>query len=44
MYEQVEKIFEIYDSEITVTEAKEKFSKWFISISKLDFITELQNT
>lgn len=43
MYEQIEKIFEIYDSDITVDKAKEEFTKWFVSISRLDFITELQN-
>ena len=44
MYEQIEKIFEIYDSKITVEQAKKEFDKWFTSISKLDFITELQNS
>lgn len=43
MYEQIEKIFEIYDSKITVEQARYQFNKWFTAISKLDFITELQN-
>ena len=43
MYKQIEKIFEIYDSKITVKQAKKEFDKWFTSVSKLDFITELQN-
>ena len=44
MYEQIEKVFSIYDSNISVDKAKEEFNKWFTIISKLDFITELQNT
>jgi len=44
MYEKIEKIFEIYDSKFTVEQAKEAFIKWFSESSKLDFITELQNT
>lgn len=44
MYKQIEAVFDIYDSDFTVTQAKDKFNKWFTSISKLDFITELQNT
>ena len=44
MYEQIEIVFKIYDSKSTVKEAKSQFDNWFTSISKLDFITELQNT
>lgn len=44
MYKEIEKIFEIYDSEISIKEAKKQFSKWFTAISRLDYITELQNT
>ena len=38
MYKQIETIFEIYDSKISVGEAKNKFNKWFSTISKLDYI------
>ena len=45
MYQQVEKIFEIYDDkESTRDTAKTAFHAWFADISRLDFITELQNT
>lgn len=45
MYQQTEKIFEIYDNkEHTTDTARTAFNAWFQSISKLDFITELQNT
>lgn len=44
MYKQIEKIFEIYDNKYTIKEARNEFNKWFSSISKLHFITELQNT
>jgi transposase len=44
MYKKVEKVFEIYDSNYTVQQAKDEFNKWFKDVSKLDFITELQNT
>jgi transposase len=45
MYQQIEKVFEIYDDkESTRNTAQTAFHTWFQSISKLDFITELQNT
>ena len=44
MYKEVEKIFEIYDSKISIEEAKNEFYNWFSAISRLDYITELQNT
>lgn len=44
MYQQIEKIFEIYDDKShTRDTAKEAFLSWFKQISKLEFITELQN-
>lgn len=45
MYVRVEKIFEIYDHmENTKDTARIAFNAWFKDISRLDFITELQNT
>jgi transposase len=45
MYQQIEKVFEIYDNkESTIDTAKIAFTVWFAGISRLDFITELQNT
>lgn len=45
MYQKVERVFEIYDNSLlSPEEAKAQFNAWFIDISKLSFITELQNT
>lgn len=45
MYQQIEKVFEIYDDKKNTRDtAKTAFLAWFADISRLDFITELQNT
>jgi len=44
MYKKVEEIFNIYDFSKCKKTAKKRFERWFISLSNLDFITELQNT
>lgn len=44
MYEQVEEVFAIYDAKICKKQARKRFERWFMQISKLDFIDELQNS
>jgi hypothetical protein len=44
MYEKIEEIFFIYDNSTCKKIAKKRFERWFISLTNLDFITELQNT
>ena len=44
MYKQIERLFEIYDNNYSIENARIEFNKWFIFSSKLDFIIELQNT
>jgi len=44
MYKKVEEIFNIYDFSTCKKTAKKRFERLFISLSNLDFITELQNT
>ena len=44
MYKGIEEVFYIYDFSSCKKIAKKRFEKWFIKISKLGFITELQNS
>jgi hypothetical protein len=44
MYKEIEEVFYIYDFSSCKKIARKRFEKWFIKISKLDFITELQNS
>lgn len=44
MYKEIEELFDIYDFSTCKKSARKRFEKWFTRISKLDFITELQNS
>jgi len=44
MYKEIEEVFYIYDFSTCKKIARKRFERWFTKISKLDFITELQNS